>query len=65
MLVNGHVLIAKMYRSDGSTMMKSSLNLDLRIHCDDEVLVYDAERAQLGEVIWPWTMDVSLDTLDR
>ncbi|KAF8244606.1 hypothetical protein K440DRAFT_609181 [Wilcoxina mikolae CBS 423.85] len=65
MLVNGHVLIAKMYRSDGSTLVKSSLNLDLRIHCDDEVLVYDAERALLGEMTWPWTMDVPLDILDR
>ncbi|KAF8959867.1 hypothetical protein BDZ97DRAFT_1374259 [Flammula alnicola] len=55
-LCNGHVLVARLYRADGSTVVDSWINLDSHIHCDDEVLVYDAERARFGELIWPWTM---------
>jgi hypothetical protein len=46
MLVNGHVLIATMYSLDGQTLQKSGLDLDTRIHCEEEILVYDEGRAR-------------------
>lgn len=55
-LINGHVLAARVYRTDGHTLVDSWINLDTYIHCDDEVLVYDPDRVKLGELVWPWTM---------
>lgn len=55
-LTNGHVLVARLYRTDGSTLTKSWINLDKYIHCDDEVLEYDPERGEYGERLWPWIM---------
>ena len=56
-LINGHVLAAKLLRNDGKSVVDSWINLDSRIHCDDEVLVYDPEREKYGEIVWPWTME--------
>jgi len=56
-LINGHVLAAKLIRNDGRTVVDSWINLDTRIHCNDEILVYDPEREKYGEIVWPWTMN--------
>jgi hypothetical protein len=56
-LTNGHVLAARVYRTDSLNLVDSWINLDTYIHCDDEVLVYDPDRVKLGEIRWPWTMD--------
>ncbi|KAF5363642.1 hypothetical protein D9756_000919 [Leucocoprinus leucothites] len=55
-LCNGHVLVARLLKNDGKTTVDSWINLDMRIHCDSEVLEYDPGRERYGGLPGPWTM---------